>query len=78
MNDVGVFIRGILVGSEVSRFQTKDGKDQYDYLIVCGITPYRVTSLHNYPDLQGTNVTFCVRPRGYNNAVYYNGDLVEE
>ena len=80
MGNQGIFISGIFVGfDKIDRVYDEKQQVQYVYLIAVGAAAYRITSQKDYSDrIQfGDEVLFSLRPRAYNNSLYYSGDLLE-
>lgn len=73
----GFFVKGILSGMDCKQYRADDGtfKNRYIYLVVCGVEAYRITSDQDFAGslAMGDEVTFRVKCRGFNNAVYYTG-----
>ena len=74
-------MRGVFVGYDnaVKSFGEKETITHY-YLIVDGTDSYKISSDKQYNDkiAFGDLVTFKIKPRAYNNTIYYNGVLYED
>ena len=76
MDDVGIFVKGYLVGMD-SKEEEFDGKRKvkYQYLVAAGINPFLVTSYENFGDRIAFQdlVKFAVTPRVFNGRIFYGG-----
>ena len=77
--DEGIILTGIYISSEQKIRRSNEGdKISFIYLVAIGSDAVKVSSDCDYRAALsfGDRVSFKVRCRAYNNAVYYNGELI--
>lgn len=77
--DEGIILTGIYISSEQKVRRANDGdKISFIYLVAIGSDAIKVSSDSDYRPIVsfGDRVSFKVRCRAYNNAVYYNGEMI--
>ena len=77
--DEGIILTGIYISCEQKIRRSNDGdKISFIYLVAVGADAFKVSSDTDYRNALsfGDRVSFKVHCRAYNNAVYYNGELM--
>lgn len=81
MKDLGLIIKGYFCGCDEKIYQKDDGTKVISYVVLISANSdfYRITSKIDYREkhMFGDEVNFSVRPRIYNDNIYWSGDEVE-